>query len=185
MPLRIVNKPLGRLLLEKKAISESQLNRALKVQKEEGGLLGQILLRLKYVTEEQIVVSLATQFGYPYLPLSNCEIESYVIELIPKNLACQYYVVPVDKIDKILTVVMVDPSNKLAIEDIEYVSKCKVQAFVSTATDIKKAIEHYYGSFEEKFERKKTAELSFAKANKTAITEQTPKDTFQDLQPKS
>ena len=166
MSLRIVPKPLGQLLLERNFISEHQLNKALKVQKEEGGLLGQILLKLKYVTEEEIVTSLATQFGYPYLPLSNCEIDPQIIQLIPKNLAYQYYVVPVDKIDEILTVAMVDPSNKSAIEDIEYITKCKVQAFVSTSTDIKKAIEHYYGPFEERFKKREASELSFAKAKK-------------------
>ncbi len=166
MSLRIVSKPLGQLLLEKKIVSKHQLNKALKVQKEEGGALGQILLKLKYVTEEDIVTSLATQFGYPYLPLSNCEIEPQIIGLIPKNLAYQYYVVPVDKIDEILTVVMVDPSNKSAIEDIEYIAKCRVQAFVSTSTDIKKAIEHYYGPFKERFERREASELTFAKAKK-------------------
>ncbi|RKY39211.1 MAG: hypothetical protein DRP75_02745 [Candidatus Omnitrophota bacterium] len=164
--MRIVHKPLGRLLVERKIISEHQLNKALKIQEKEGGLLGQILLRLGYVTEEDIVICLATQFGYPYLPLGNCEIEPEIVQLIPKEIAYQYYAIPIDKVDKILTVAMVDPSNKSAIEDIEYATKCRVQAFVSTSTDIKKAIERYYGPLEEKFQKREPSELSFAKAKR-------------------
>lgn len=177
MSLRIVSKPLGQLLLERKIISEHQLEKALKFQQREGGLLGQILLRLKYVNEEEIVTSLATQFGYPYLPVANCEIEPEIIELISKNVAYQYYVVPVDKISEILTVAMVDPSNKSAIEDIEYITKCRVQAFVSTTTDIKNTIEHYYGSFEEKFKKREPSELTFAKAKKPQATSSKPQAT--------
>ena len=84
--LRIVPKPLGQLLLERDLISEYQLNKALKVQKEKRRLLRQILLKLKYVTEKEIVASfLATQFGYPHLLLSNCEIDPQIIQFIPKK----------------------------------------------------------------------------------------------------
>ncbi|RLJ02332.1 MAG: hypothetical protein DRP08_04640 [Candidatus Aenigmatarchaeota archaeon] len=148
--IQLVTKPLGQLLLEKKLISKQHLNKALKLQKKEKGLLGQILLRLKYVSEEDIVVSLATQFGYSYLPVANYKIAPEVIKLIPKDIAYRYYMIPVNKINKILTVAMLDPSNKLAIENIEQITECKVQVFVSTSADIEKAIKRYYGSFEEK-----------------------------------
>jgi len=145
-PKRIISKQLGELLLDKKIISERQLQKALAIQKDKGGLIGGILVLLGFATEEQIAQSLTTQFGYPYLPLTNYEIDVKTVKLIPENVAVQYNMVIIDKIGNSLTVAMSDPLNIHAIEDVELITNCKVQVFVSTQTDIKESIKRYYGS---------------------------------------
>ena len=52
--------------------------------------------------------------------------------------------VPIDKIGRSLTLAMANPLNILALEDVEKVTDCSVQAFVSTATEINSAINRYY-----------------------------------------
>ncbi|NQT95315.1 MAG: hypothetical protein HQ572_02590 [Candidatus Omnitrophica bacterium] len=145
-PKRLVSKQLGELLLDRKIINEQQLQKGLSVQKEKGGLLGNILVLLGYATEEQIAQALTTQFGFPYLPLSNYDVDVKIVTLIPENVAVQYNLIAIDKIGNSLTVAMSDPLNIHAIEDIELITSCKVQVFVSTQTDIKEAIKRYYGS---------------------------------------
>jgi len=145
-PKRLVSKQLGELLLDRKIINEQQLQKGLSVQKEKGGLLGNILVLLGYATEEQIAQALTTQFGFPYLPLSNYDVDVKIVTLIPENVAVQYNLIAIDKIGNSLTVAMSDPLNIHAIEDIELITNCKVQVFVSTQTDIKEAIKRYYGS---------------------------------------
>ena len=130
--------------MERGVITREKLDHALLAQKESGGLLGQILVRLGFVKEEEIAQSLTAQFGFPYLPLGNYEIDLSVTKLVSKNVALQYLLVPIDKIGNVLTIAMADPLNSQAVEDIELVTKCKVQVFVSTMTDIKQAIEKYY-----------------------------------------
>ncbi|MFH1778489.1 MAG: hypothetical protein ABH847_00440 [Candidatus Omnitrophota bacterium] len=141
---RIITKTIGQLLLEKGIIKQAQLDEALKIQKEKGGLLGQILASLGYVTEEQIAQAITIQYGFPYLPLSNYEIDEGAIKLIPENVARQYCLIPIDKIGNTVTIAMADPLNMQAIEDIELITGSSIQIFVSTATDIKKAIDKYY-----------------------------------------
>ncbi len=141
---RIVSKQLGELLLERKVINQKQLDKALKVRKEKGGLIGDTLVSLGYAKEEEIAQALTAQYGFPYLPLNNYEIDSEVIKLIPESVARQYCLIPIDRISTNLTIAMSNPLNDQAIEDVEFISKCGVQAFVSTATDIKAAIERYY-----------------------------------------
>ncbi len=141
---RVISKQLGELLMERGVITKEKLDHALLAQKESGGLLGQILVRLGFVKEEEIAQSLTAQFGFPYLPLGNYEIDLSVTKLVSKNVALQYLLVPIDKIGNVLTIAMADPLNSQAVEDIELVTKCKVQVFVSTMTDIKQAIEKYY-----------------------------------------
>lgn len=145
-PKKIISKQLGELLLERKIISERQLQKAHQVQKEKGGLLGSILVLLGYATEEQIAQALTTQFGFPYLPLANYEIETQIVKLIPENVAKQYNLIAIDKIGNSLTVAMSDPLNVHAVEDVELITNCKVQVFVSTQTDIRESINRYYGS---------------------------------------
>jgi len=121
-----------------------QLDEALKAQKERGGLIGQILVDLGHASEEAIAQALTAQYGFPYLPLENYDIDPEVVKIVPKNVASQFCLVPVDKIGSNLTIAMSNPLNTLAIEDIELVSGLCVQIFVSTGTDIKKAIKKYY-----------------------------------------
>jgi len=144
MAKRIVTKRIGELLLERGVINHKQLEKALVHQKAHGGLLGQILIELGFVSEEEVALALTAQYGFPYLPLENYEIDDGVTHLVPEHVARQYCLIPIDRIGNALTVAMADPSNTQAIEDIEMLTHCVVQSFVSTPSDIRKAIEHYY-----------------------------------------
>ena len=131
--------------MEKGIISQTQLDKALKIQKEKGGLIGQIFVMLGYVKEEEIAQVLTVQYGFPYLPLESYEISADMIKLIPENVAKQYNLIAIDKIGNLLTISMSNPLNIQAAEDIEMLSGCKVQVFISTMTDITNAIKKYYG----------------------------------------
>ena len=141
---RVITKTIGQLLLEKGVIKQAHLDEALKIQKEKGGLLGQILAGLGYVTEEQIAQAITVQYGFPYLPLANYEMDESAIKMVPENVARQYCLIPIDKIGNTVTIAMADPLNVQAVEDIEMVTGCSIQIFVSTATDIKQAIDKFY-----------------------------------------
>jgi hypothetical protein len=143
-PRRILNKQLGELLIDRGVINEQQLERALNLQKEKGGLIGEILVELGLAKEEDIAQSLTAQYGFPYLPLSNYEISFEIIEIVPGRVSRQYLLIPIDKIGNNLTLAMSNPLNVQAIEDVELLSGCSVQTFVSTSSDIKRAIEKYY-----------------------------------------
>nr|MBU1328734.1 hypothetical protein [Candidatus Omnitrophota bacterium] len=144
MANRINLKQLGELLVDLGLITMDQLKHALEAQKDKGGLIGQVLVDLNYVSEEAIAQAITAQYGFPYLPLENYEIDSEIVKIVPKNVAVQYCLIPVDKIGSNLTIAMANPLNNQAVEDIALLSGLYVQLFVSTATDIKKAIEKYY-----------------------------------------
>jgi len=144
-PLRkIVSKQLGELLLERGIIDAAQLEKALRVQREKGGLIGQILVMLGYAKEEEIAQALTVQYGFPYLPLDCYEINQDAVKLIPENVARQYNLISIDKIGDLLTIAMSNPLNIQASEDIEMLTKCKVQIFVATMSDISNAIKKSY-----------------------------------------
>jgi len=141
---KIINKQLGELLIDRGIISRNQLEEALNFQREKGGLIGEIMVQLGFVKEDDIAQALTAQYGFPYLPLGNYEVNPEIIHTIPQRVAQQYLVLPIDKIGNNLTLAMSNPLNVQAIEDVELLTGCNVQAFVSTSSDIKKAIEKYY-----------------------------------------
>jgi len=141
---KIINKQLGELLIERGLINQKQLEHALNVQKESGGLIGQILVGLGYAAEEEIAQAITVQYGFPYLPLKGYEIDHEAISLVPEHVAKQYGLIPIDKIGDTLTIAMSNPLNIQAVEDIELLTHCSVQVFVSTQTDLSEAIKKYY-----------------------------------------
>jgi len=139
-----IDKPLGQILVERGIISNSQLQEALRVQKREGGLVGEVIVGLGFAKEEDIAHCLSLQFSYPYLPLENYGISAEVKELVPKNVCTHYCLIPIDKISSTITVAMANPLNVQAIEDLEDITKCDIQIFISTPSDIRKSIEKFY-----------------------------------------
>ena len=144
MGKRIITKRIGEVLLERGVVSQIQLEKALVRQKTDGGLLGHVLVQLGFASEEEIALALTAQYGFPYLPLENYEIDEGITVIIPETVARQYCLIPIDHIGNALTLAMADPSNTQAIEDIELLTKCVVQTFVSTPSDINKAIDRFY-----------------------------------------
>ena len=146
MPRKVITKRLGELLVERKVITPEQLESALKIQQAKGGLLGQILVSLGFATEEAVAQAVTAQYGFPYLPLKSYTIDPELLRLIPENVARQYCLVPVDHIGDTLTIAMADPLDARGIEDIELLSRCSVQIFISTGSEVMEAIQRTYGA---------------------------------------
>ena len=143
---KTTKKQIGELLIERGIINHEQINVAREHQKKHGGLLGEILVELKFATEKDIALALTCQYGFPYLPLASYEIDPEVINSVPESVCRQFCLVPIDKIGKSLTIAMSNPLNLQTIEDVELITGCTVQVFVSTASEIKQSIEQYYKS---------------------------------------
>jgi type IV pilus assembly protein PilB len=137
---------IGEFLLDDKRISEEQLQNALEVQKKEPGKLGSILIRLGYVTEEDIAQALSKQFGYPSINLSKFDIDEKVLELIKPEMARKHVVMPVHRIGSILTLAMSDPSNLFVQEEIRFSTNLRIQAVIAPESSIIESIDKYYGS---------------------------------------
>jgi len=139
-----IDKLLGEILVERGIITADQLKEVLDTQIQQGGLVGEIIVKLRFATEEEIAQCLSFQYGFPYLPLENYDIPDEVIQLVPKNVAQHYCLVPIDKIGNTLTIAMANPLNVEAAEDLEDVTSLGIQIFVGTASDIRNAIKRYY-----------------------------------------
>jgi type IV pilus assembly protein PilB len=145
-PLRKIRTEIGKLLLQRKIISSAQLDEALYIKnnRERDKYLGQILLGLGYVTKEDLYFVLAVQSGYPYIQISRCKIDSLVIGLIPRDIVEKYQVLPIDKIQDIVTVAMVNPLDKVALAHIQEITGGIVKVFLTTSSDWDEMFLVYY-----------------------------------------
>ncbi|MCI0471366.1 MAG: type IV-A pilus assembly ATPase PilB [Candidatus Aminicenantes bacterium] len=137
---------IGELLLNDSRISQEQLQKALEVQGKEPGKLGSILIRLGFVTEEDIAQALSKQFGYPSINLSKFDIDEKMLDLIKPEIARRHIVMPVHRIGSILTLAMADPSNLFVQEEIRFSTNLRIQAVIAPESSILEAIDKYYGS---------------------------------------
>ena len=146
-PLRRTKKKIGELLLLKGLITREQLQQAIlfKSTQRQDKLLGQILVELGYVNEGELSGILALQCGYPYIDIDQCKIEPAVLALLPENMVKKYRIFPIDKIQDIFTVAMVDPLDKLAIEQIKKLTKSDVRIFLTTPLELDEMFLKYYG----------------------------------------
>ncbi|MEP0775495.1 MAG: type IV-A pilus assembly ATPase PilB [Acidobacteriota bacterium] len=148
---------LGDLLLKAQLITQDQLNKALEEQRSLGGRLGEVLLRLGYVSEEDIIECLSHQFGVPSINLRHFEIDEAVAKLVPVDLLRKYNVVPVNKTGATLTVAMADPTNIFAMDEITFMTGYRVEPVVASEEAIRAAIDRHFGSSRE-IELKKVME---------------------------
>lgn len=137
---------LGELLTKANLISPDQLKEALKIQKDNGGKLGETLIKLGFVSDEDITECLSQQFGVPSINLAHFEIDSGVIKLIPADVARKYNILPVNKTGATLTIAMADPTNVFAMDDIKFMTGYNVEPVVASELGIKAAIDNYYGT---------------------------------------
>ena len=141
---KIVKKELGSLLVDDKIITEEQLAKGVELQKKSGALLGECLIKLGYVTEDDITNAIMVQYGFPYLPLENYEIDIRVLEMVSEETARQHSIMPVDIIGNIFTVAMANPLEGQIICELEKKTGKKIEVFISTPTEINKSIESTY-----------------------------------------
>src|SRR5713101_3308812 len=148
---------LGEILLKENLISPEQLKQALEHQKSNGGRLGNTLVKLGFLSDDEVTAVLSRQYGVPSINLSYFEVDPSVIKLIPMETAIKYQVLPLSRVGSSLTLAMVDPTNVFAMDDIKFMTGFNIEPVVASETAISEAIKKHYGSAEDA-ERKKEIE---------------------------
>jgi len=135
---------LGELLVRENLITPAQLQQALEEQKKRGGRLGANLTKMGFIQEEELADFLSKQFGVPSINLSDFQIDTEVIKLVPEEQARKHVLIPINRAGATLVVAMADPSNMFAVSDIEFLTGYKVEVVVAPENAIIEAIDKYY-----------------------------------------
>ncbi|MCR5097503.1 MAG: Flp pilus assembly complex ATPase component TadA [Lachnospiraceae bacterium] len=139
-------KRLGELLIDAGTINEEQLNRALELQKGSKDRLGTVLIDNEIISEDELIDALTMQLGIDYVDLTKIKIPVEMAQTVPKSIAKQYMVVPIQVVRDELILAMSDPLNFYAIEDVKKSSRKKVKPVVARASAVDYAIQILYGN---------------------------------------
>ncbi len=161
----MVDKPknmlIGEMLLEEGIITKEQLKDALEEQKKTGEKIGQILIKMGYISKEILWTFLGYQMGVPYLNLEEIhEISQDVLKLLPEQLMRNEKLIPISKQGRVITVAMADPLNFLVVDDLKATTRCEIDVRLAPAEDIKKLLDKYFG-----FKEEDTGEIAKAKVD--------------------
>jgi type IV pilus assembly protein PilB len=154
----------GELLVAKGLLSRDELLDVLNKQREHGGRLGEVLLRLKMLNDEDVTAALAEHFRMEYIHFDDSNrrdlIDMDVARLLPESLAQRFCLVALKEIDNKIIVAMADPLNVIAIDTVTLKLKRQIKPVISSPREIQRAIEMiYHGSDVEEQELRSLVEI--------------------------
>lgn len=134
------------ILLSKGLVTAEQIDRAKEDMKKTGLSLEKTLEKMGFITEEDVVNTVAESMHVLFIDLKDYLIDTEVIKTIPEELARKYKIIPLFKIGEVLTVAMSNPRDIVVLDEIRLKSKIPViEPVLSTEKAIHNAIEQYYG----------------------------------------
>jgi len=144
---------LGRVLIKMGVLTREKVHECLRIQRHQhGGIqLGQILLDNGLIDENQLRIALASQRGMEYINLEELEVSGDVIDKVPAQMAKTYHIVPIEynEGENKLTVVLDNPSNFRATDDLSTLMGFRVVAKIADPDALEKALTKYYETKEE------------------------------------
>ena len=139
-------KRLGEILVDNNQLLPELLDEALERQKQTGKRLGQTLIDMGFVSDEEVRKAISQQLGVPHVWLRRGLIDPKVVQYVPKGMADYHCVIPMFLVQKkTLILAMVDPSGVFAIDDVEMLTGLAVQPVQCRKSDIEDAQREYYG----------------------------------------
>jgi type IV pilus assembly protein PilB len=129
-------KRLGDRLLEAGLITPHQLELALREQKRTGRMIGAVLHQLGFVTEQDIASFLAQDSQTPTVNIQKLEIDPALVDLVPYDYCKEAVLLPCRREGDVLTLVMADPFNVVAIDRVEQITRLKVEVLNAPKPDI-------------------------------------------------
>lgn len=140
-----MRRKVGEVLIEKGLITPDQLEIALRNQLILGGHLGTCLLELGFVEEDRLGETLAEVLQVPYAtPAVLRAVQPPTLRSLPKRVAEEFQVLPIDRKDRTLHVAMVDPKDLAKLDALAFVSNHKIVPWIAPEVRIVEALERYY-----------------------------------------
>jgi len=135
-------KPVGEILVERGLITRDQITEALQEQQRSDSrkLLGEVLIDLGFCSAAQIAEALAESNNCPFARITPELLDPGVSGVLPREFIEGRAVLPLFKVDGVLTVAITEPSDVFLIEEIAQLAGCSVQIVVAVKGDIEEAL---------------------------------------------
>jgi len=145
-PSELKGRRFGRVLTKLGKVTRDQVHEALQLQKTRKEQIGQLLVGLGYIKQEDVLEALAGQAGMRMVHVSPEDIPDGAIKALPAETARTYQIVPIafDEPTRRITVALKSPDNFRAVDDLRLLMGFKVEAVIAPAAEIDKVIAARY-----------------------------------------
>ena len=140
----VSKRKLGELLIESGLLTIDKLKDALEAQKSTGKRLGEALIDMKIISEEEMAFSLAMQLKIPFIDLVDYSIKSDILECIPEEVCHKFICIPLSMKNNILDVAMADPLDLHIMKDLQFITGYNIQPAISTRSQIMDKLQRHY-----------------------------------------
>jgi len=135
---------LGDILIKSREVTRTQLEAALTEQRRTSEPLGQVLMRLGYISEERLRVALCRQLHIRFFSLDTIILDPTLRGLVSEKFAMKHRMVPVSRVGNLLILAMDDPTQTRLVDDLQRSTGLKIEVITSTSADIGRALERLY-----------------------------------------
>lgn len=132
------------ILIRDHVIKQEDLDRAVEEHKKHGGDLSRILVKMGFISEDQLTFALSQGLGLPPIDISRLKIDPSVVKMIPHEIATNYRIMPISRIGDTLTIAMADPLNIFAIDNLKALTGLEINPIICRTKDLAQALETYY-----------------------------------------
>lgn len=134
------------VILEKRGlITSGQLDEAIAEQRKSGERLDRVLVRLGFVSAEDVLHALGDQFHMPVVDLAETAVEPGVLEALPAQLVYKQNCVPIGRNNGTLTVATSDPFELTALDELRLLTGCAIELVLADEAELHKFIRSHYG----------------------------------------
>ena len=140
----VSKRKLGELLIESGLLTIDKLKDALEAQKSTGKRLGEALIDMKIISEEEMAFSLAMQLKIPFIDLIDYSIKDDILECIPEEVCHKFICIPLSMKNNILDVAMADPLDLHIMKDLQFITGYNIQPAISTRSQIMDKLQRHY-----------------------------------------
>ena len=136
---------IGAILVKSGKLNPEDLEIAIMEHKKTGTRLGEVLVKMSFVSENDVQQALSKQLNIPFIRLGGIEIDKSILERVPAKLVTHYNIFPIEQKNGVLKIAMTDPLDLHTLDNVRMHLKLDIEPVISTSEDIKEAIQKYYG----------------------------------------
>ncbi len=144
-----IDKPLSEIFVEEGFVTREELNEILARREDTTEPLGDLLIRLKRITEKQKLKCMGLQMGVPFIDLAVLEPDQFSSTIIPHSVAVRLLVIPVEVTEVSASVAMVDPLNLSALDELTNLTGRDIDPLIATESDIRESIFRAFGAYDD------------------------------------
>jgi type IV pilus assembly protein PilB len=131
-PVKSLGDRIADALVEDGLLTAAQVEELLEKQKQEGTRFIKLVVEKAYVTDQDLVVSMGRVLNTSPINVSRVTFTPEIADLIPRDVATSYKVLPVSRLGNRLFLAMADPLNVLAVDDVKRITKLEVSPLIAS-----------------------------------------------------